>query len=94
MVKQSIHSVENAPSLIVSDRCKGTVVYNSAGRRIGRIEHVMVDKATGAIVSAVIRIGAGTGAPSGTDCQTVPWSLLVYNPRIEGYETKIALMTL
>ena len=42
--------------LIGSDIARGAVVYNSAGDRIGRIERLMVDKATGRVVSAILAV--------------------------------------
>ena len=89
MRQDRIRATEIAPSLVASDRSKNVAVYNSAGQRIGRIRRVMVDKATAKIVSAIICMGSGTPTIFGPDCHTVPWSLLVYNPRFDGYEMKI-----
>jgi hypothetical protein len=36
-------------SLIVSDRVEGTAVYDAHGKRIGKVERLMIDKLTGRI---------------------------------------------
>jgi sporulation protein YlmC with PRC-barrel domain len=75
-------------SLIVSDIAKGTPVYRPNGDRIGRIEGVMVTEATRKIVYAVVSFGGHVSF--GANHTQIPWSLLVYNPRFEGYELRIA----
>jgi hypothetical protein len=68
--------------LTASDHAKGAFVYAPDGNRLGRIERVMVDAATGEIVHALVRFEA--------DQHPVPWSLLAYNSRFDGYELRIA----
>lgn len=68
--------------LTASDHARGAFVYAPDGNRLGRIESVMIDADTGEIVHAIVRFGA--------DRHPVPWSLLAYNPRFDGYELGIA----
>jgi hypothetical protein len=75
--------------LAASDHAKGTFVYSPDGNRLGRIERVMVDEATGEIVEAVVSFTFGHGGGMPADEHTLPWSLLAYNSRFNGYELSI-----
>jgi sporulation protein YlmC with PRC-barrel domain len=75
--------------LKASDHAKGTSVYAPDGNRLGRIERVMVDEATGEIVDAVVSFAPGNGIGMEADEHPVPWSLLAYNSRFDGYELRI-----
>lgn len=88
---------ENSPThsaagrrLAVSDNAKGAPVYAPDGNRIGRIERVMADAATSEIVYAIVNFSPGKGIGFETNEHPVPWSLLTYNPRFDGYELRIA----
>lgn len=74
--------------LVGSDTAKGALVYNPMGDKIGRIDCVMVDKTTGRIFSAVLRFNHHLAFEP--DSYPLPWSLLTYNPRLSGYEIRIA----
>ena len=76
--------------LVASDNAKGAPVYAADGNRLGRIEWVMADAATGEIAYAVVNFGLGNSIEFETDHHRVPWSLLTYNPRFGGYELRIA----
>jgi hypothetical protein len=76
--------------LIPSDHAKGAFVYAPSGNRIGRIERVMADAATGEIDHAVVRFTFANSLGIEADQHPVPWSLLAYNPRFDGYELRIA----
>ena len=74
-------------SLIGSDKAEGTAVYRSNGEKVGTIERVMIDKISGKVAYAVMSFGGFMGI--GEDYYPLPWSLLTYNPRLEGYEVNI-----
>ena len=74
-------------SLIGSDKVEGTAVYRSNGDRVGKIERVMIDKLTGKVAYAVMSFGGFMGI--GEDYYPLPWSLLTYNPSLEGYEVNV-----
>lgn len=76
--------------LTASDHAKGAFVYDSTGNRLGQIERVMVDEATGEIADAVVSFNLGNSLGIEPDEHPVPWSLLTYNTRFAGYELKIA----
>jgi hypothetical protein len=75
-------------SLIGSDKVEGTAVYRSNGERVGKIERVMIDKLTGKVAYAVMSFGGFMGI--GEDYYPLPWSLLTYSPRLEGYEVNVS----
>jgi PRC-barrel domain len=75
-------------SLIGSDKVEGTPVYRSNGDKVGNIERVMIDKLSGKVAYAVMSFGGFLGI--GEDYYPLPWSLLTYNPRLEGYEVNVS----
>jgi hypothetical protein len=70
-------------SLIGSDKVEGTAVYRSNGDKLGTIERVMLDKLSGKVAYAVMSFGGFLGL--GHDHYPIPWSLLRYDTRLEGY---------
>ncbi len=74
-------------NLIGSDKVEGTKVYRSNGDKVGTIERVMIDKRSGKVAYAVMSFGGFLGI--GEDYYPLPWSLLTYNPRLDGYEVDI-----
>ena len=75
-------------SLIGSDKVEGTAVYRSNGEKVGQIERVMIDKIGGKVAYAVMSFGGFMGI--GEDYYPLPWSLLTYNPKLEGYEVNVS----
>src|SRR5664280_739369 len=69
----AIQQVSNHP-LIASDRIEGTLVRRHNGEKIGRIERLMIDKASGTIAYAVMSFGGLFGL--GDNHYQIPWSLL------------------
>ena len=84
---QTILDKRETASLIGSDKVEGTAVVRSNGDTIGSIERVMIDKVTGKVAYAVMSFGGFLGI--GEDYYPLPWSLLTYNPRLDGYEVNI-----
>jgi hypothetical protein len=75
-------------SLIGSDEVEGTAVYRSNGDKVGNIARVMIGKQSGKVGYAIMSFGGFMGI--GEDYYPLPWSLLTYNPRLEGYEINIS----
>jgi PRC-barrel domain len=75
-------------SLIGSDKVEGTPVYRSNGDKVGTIERIMIDKLSGKVAYAVMSFGGFLGI--GEDYYPLPWSLLTYNTRLDGYEVDIS----
>ena len=74
-------------SLIANDKVEGTAVYDADGKRIGKIERLMIDKLTGKVAYAVMSFGGILGI--GADHYPIPWSLLRYNEKLGGYQVDI-----
>jgi len=74
--------------LIGSDKVEGTPVYRSNGDQVGQIERIMIDKISGKVAYAVMSFGGFLGV--GEDYYPLPWSLLTYNTRLEGYEVNVS----
>jgi PRC-barrel domain len=83
----SLETWETA-SLIGSDKVERTAVYRSNGDKIGQIQRVMIGKQSGKVGYAVMGFGGFLGM--GEEYYPLPWSLLKYNPRLEGYEVNIS----
>lgn len=69
--------------LISSDNVAGTHVYNAAGDKLGSIDCVMIDKASGEVRYAVLEFGGFLGM--GTDRYPIPWKTLKYDRKQGGY---------
>ena len=48
-------------SLIAADKVKGTNVYNTSGENLGTIDDIMIDKASGHAIYAVMSFGGLLG---------------------------------
>ncbi|MET3970609.1 PRC-barrel domain-containing protein [Bradyrhizobium sp. S3.9.1] len=74
-------------SLIASDRVEGTAVYDAQGKRIGKVERLMIDKLTGRIAYAILSFGGFLGI--GADHYPIPWSMLTYNEKPDGFQLNV-----
>ena len=78
---------DETSNLIASDKVEGTPVFGIDGKKIGRIENVMIDKITGQVAYAVLSFGGFLGL--GTDHYPLPWSMLKYDENMGGYVVNI-----
>jgi sporulation protein YlmC with PRC-barrel domain len=76
-----------AEGLILNNIGKGAPVYRPNGERIGRIEGVMVSEASRKIAYAIVSFRGQVSL--GVKRRQIPWSVLVYSPKFEGYELRI-----
>jgi sporulation protein YlmC with PRC-barrel domain len=74
-------------SLTTSDRVEGMPVYDARGKRIGKVERLMIDKLTGQIAYAIVSFGGFLGI--GEDHYPIPWSMLTYNEKPDGFQLDI-----
>jgi len=74
-------------TLIGSDKVEGTAVYGTDEKKIGKLERVMLDKASGKVAYAVLSFGGFLGM--GEDYYPTPWSLLKYDTKLGGYRTNL-----
>ncbi len=74
--------------LIASSRIEGAPVFNAAGERLGSIDDVMLDKATGKAVYALMSFDGFLGV--GARFYPLPWTVLTYDPDRNGYVVPLA----
>ena len=59
-------------------------VYDTHGKRIGKVERLMIDKLTGEIAYAILSFGGFLSI--GADHYPIPWSMLTYNEKPDGFQ--------
>jgi sporulation protein YlmC with PRC-barrel domain len=70
-------------SAIRASKVIGTSVYNGAGEKIGKVEDVVLDKQSNAIMFAVVGFGGFLGMNE--KFHPLPWSTLDYEKGKDGY---------
>ncbi len=70
-------------TLINAARVKGTSVYNAQGDKLGMIDDIMLDKASGRAIYAIMSFGGFLGI--GEKYHPIPWSALNYDADKGGY---------
>src|SRR5688500_5227972 len=73
--------------LISSEDVEGTDVYDSTGKNIGEVDHLMIDKLSGRVAYAVMSFGGFLGL--GHSHYPVPWSALNYDTSLNGFRTNV-----
>ena len=74
-------------TLIASDRVVGAEVRRPDGSKVGRIERLMLDKASGRVAYVVMSFGGFLGL--GEDYYTLPWAVLTYDTGLDAYSVEI-----
>jgi hypothetical protein len=72
---------------ISSEDVEGTTVYGVGETKVGSIDHLMIDKASGRISYAVMSFGGFLGL--GHSHYPIPWASLQYDKVLGGYRTGI-----
>ena len=73
--------------VIESDRVEGTAVYDRRDNRIGSIKRLIIEKASGKVLSADVTFGGFLGL--GQHHHAVPWEKLRYDTALGGYRTDV-----
>ena len=73
--------------VIESSRVEGTAVYDPAGKRIGTIQQLLIEKVSGRVLYVDMTFGGFLGL--GTHHHTIPWEKLAYDTHLGGYRTDI-----
>jgi sporulation protein YlmC with PRC-barrel domain len=87
MQRASATEGNTTSSLIASDRVEGTSVYDAQGKRIGKVEHLVIDRAGGRVAYAVLSFGGFLGI--GANRYPIPWLMLDYDEKLGGYRVDI-----
>ncbi len=81
-----------AGKLIAAHKVQGASVYNTALEKLGTVEDIMIDKASGRIAYAILSFGGFLGI--GDRYHPLPWEKLNYNTELGGYVVDIDRETL
>ena len=73
---------------ISSEDIQGTEVYGAGAKNIGEVDHLIIDKVSGRVAYAVMSFGGFLGM--GDNYYPLPWSVLTYNPDLDGYEVNLS----
>src|ERR1700730_6953203 len=76
-------AIDETKRLIASNKVEGTPVYKRDGEQLGNVYNFMVDKYTGQVAYAVMSFGGFLGL--GESYHPLPWKMLTYDTRLEGY---------
>jgi PRC-barrel domain len=76
-------AIDETKRLIASNKVEGTRVYKCDGEQLGNVYNFMVDKYTGQVAYAVMSFGGFLGL--GESYHPLPWKVLTYDTRLEGY---------
>lgn len=77
------NAVQASPTLITASRVKGAAVYNLFGDKIGSVDDLAIDRRSGEVQYALMSFGGFLGI--GEKFHPVPWSVLKYDTKREGY---------
>jgi sporulation protein YlmC with PRC-barrel domain len=78
--------------LIAAHKVQGATVYSTALEKLGSVEDLMIDKASGRIAYAVLSFGGFLGI--GDRFYPLPWEKLAYNKELGGYVVDVDRGTL
>ena len=73
--------------LIAADEVIGTEVFTAVGRKLGRIETIMVDRVSGKAVYVILASGGFLGI--GGAFYPLPWAKIRYEPALNGYIAEV-----
>lgn len=71
---------------ISSDDVEGLAVYDAQGKKIGKINHLVIEKASGRVVSVVLKVSGFLGL--GYSHAELLWGALKYSSRLNGFEAQ------
>ena len=83
---------DRAHELISSRRVEGTPVFDRGGEKIGKIHSVMIGKQSGTVAYALLSFGSFLGM--GAMVHPIPWQMLEYDSRRDGYVVDLDKATL
>jgi hypothetical protein len=76
-------TIDETRNLISADKVVGTAVYNRQGECLGSVYGLMINKLNGRVAYAIMSFGGFLGM--GESYHPLPWRVLTYDPRQDGY---------
>jgi sporulation protein YlmC with PRC-barrel domain len=83
LAHDDVSNRESRRTLISADRVQGSTVFSLSGDKLGHIEDVMLNKASGHVAYAIMSYGGFLGA--GERYHPLPWSMLTFDAAKNGY---------
>jgi len=80
-------ATDETRNLISSDKVVGTAVYNRQGDKLGSVYGLMLNKLNGHVAYAIMSFGGFLGI--GESYHPLPWRVLTYDTRMDGYVVDI-----
>lgn len=74
-------------ALISSSDVEGTAVYDESGKKIGEIDHLIIDKLSGRVIYAILSFGGFMSLRH--QHYPLPWDALIYDVELAGFRTSI-----
>jgi sporulation protein YlmC with PRC-barrel domain len=87
MQNSTTGSTTGGKHLISSREVEGTTVYNADGKKIGSIDHLVIERVSGQVTYAVVDFGGFLGRLKSH--YRLPWPTLKYDAKLEGYRTDV-----
>jgi len=69
--------------VVTSEELHGEPVYDTQGKRLGKIRALVVEKTSGRVLSVILVVNGFFGL--GHSHREVPWSALKYERRLNGF---------
>jgi hypothetical protein len=76
-------TTDETKNLISADKVVGTAVYNLQDEHLGSVYGLMLNKLNGQVAYAIMSFGGFLGM--GESYHPLPWKVLTYDPRLDGY---------
>lgn len=73
--------------LISSREVEGAAVYGADGRKLGSIDHLVIERVSGQVAYAVVDFGGFLGRLKSH--YRLPWPTLKYDTKLDGYRTDV-----
>ncbi len=87
MQNSATGSAAGGKRLISSAEVEGTTVYSADGKKIGSIDHLVIERVSGQVVYAVVDFGGFLGRLESH--YSLPWATLKYDTKLGGYRTDV-----
>jgi len=72
---------------VSSAAVEGVTVYDEVGRKIGQVDHLIIEKTTGKVLGVVVNVSGFAGLGH-SHCE-IPWSALHYDPVLKGFRADL-----
>lgn len=83
---------ESEHRFILASRVNDAPVFDEAGKRLGHVDDLSIERVSGQVIYAIVSFGGFLGI--GEKFHPVPWSLLDYDPERGGYVVPLDRATL